>query len=226
MKLGDTLKVDTEQFPLREQCNSIIGAFKEEGITCYLAGGWLRDHVLGKEGKDLDFFLRDNQNKSCWLREEGLFELLGFDLAQGDTYKWAGQQYSQMTLTIVCKGVTYQFIYVGNEPASYIKLKFDYSINQIYYDGTDIHITPAFKKTLKTKQVIEVYRNPAVDNVRRRKYLMEKFPEFTFPAIDYKSSYDWSATTVAGKKVSAQQFYNQLAGLEVVNPPNFFDNAA
>jgi hypothetical protein len=220
MKSGDTLKVDIAQFPLKEQCDSIITAFKEEQVPCILAGGWLRDHVLGKPGRDLDFFVRDNHNHSCWLREEGLFELLGFDPSQGDTYKWSGQNYGHMVLTIVCKGVTYQFIYISSDIVLYIKQRFDYSINQIYYDGNTINVSPAFKKTLKTKQVTEMYRNAAVDNRKRKQYLMNKFPDFTFPATEYISPYDWGNIAVTS---STSKLFGQQAN-QIID--DFYNNAA
>ena len=189
-KLGNTLKVDTNEFPLKDTATKIIKEFEEAGVNCILAGGWLRDHVFGKQGKDLDFFIHDPNQKSCYLREEGLFELLGY--GAGDTYYWTGEEYSNPALTIRVAGQPYQFVYVNQTPKAYVKSVFDYSINQIFYDGETVTKLMAFTKTQKSKVVSKIWLNPYGNteeyNQRRLTMLQEKFPDFDFPKIEAKKA--------------------------------------
>lgn len=188
MKSENTLKLDTVDFPLRDITDNIIHAFQAEEMDCVLAGGWLRDAVYKIPGKDLDFFIHDPKNLSCYLREEGLFDLLGFDMEEGDTYTWEGKNYANKVLTINRKNQTYQFIFTKHNTKSHIKNLFDYSFNQVYYDGAEIQASSLFKKTYKTGVVsllCDVPQHPKLYEafVKRQEYLKSKYPQLTFPEI-------------------------------------------
>jgi hypothetical protein len=232
------LKADFN-FPHKEMALDFINFCNKEKTGCVLAGGYLRDIVLDKPYKDLDFFLHV-RTESPYLFEEGILEFLKFDYDK-DTVKDSGEMYGgNFNLKVEKDGITYNFIQIYMEPSNYVQRNFDYSINQIFFDGS-LKKSRAFLDTLKSKQVKAIMNT---QNVERLNYLKSKFPDYVFPEIevfkesDYMlslakkaikrpgASYEATVTlsqTALNNMLQAQaeqmQLYNQVYNQVVANPP-------
>lgn len=208
------MKVDFN-FPHKEIADIIIAKCKQENSVAILAGGYLRDHVLGKPFKDLDFFVYV-RNDNPYLFEEGLLDAIGYDFDTG-TMEETGEQYDGGTcLKITIDGLIYNFVQVYQEPSRYVSTRFDYSLNQLYYEGTTIKRSRAFLETIKSKQVKCI--NPP-KNPKRLEYLRAKFPEFVFPDLEKRKEASlWGTTQTKKGRLSAAQFDAATQGVQTATP--------
>lgn len=202
------MKVDSN-FPHKEVVDRVIHKCQSESAYALLAGGFLRDHILGVPFKDLDFFVyvpRENP----YLFEEGLLDAIGYDF-DSDTMEDMGEQYDGGScLKVTVDGLVFNFVQVYSEPARYVSTRFDYSINQVHYDSNVIKRSKAFIDTIKTGKVKCI--NPP-NNPKRLEYLRAKFPEFTFPDLEKRQEASlWGSTEHKKIKIKTPQYATLIPG--------------
>lgn len=148
--------------------------------SCFLAGGAVRDLLIGKKPKDWDIFF--NLGNSC---------IDNFLKDLGKTYGYPNmiiQFKSDNALSVLINGQQVQFIgkkYAGHP--DYVINRFDFTNSMGYYDiGTDkLVITPEMEKACenKTLQFNEDAFSPKLSPKRAKK--------FTDNGWDYDEDYRW-----------------------------------
>lgn len=199
------MKVDFN-FPHKTAAENIIHKCQSEGAYAVLAGGYLRDHILGKPFKDMDFFIYV-PNDNPYLFEEGLLDAIGYDFDTGFMEDMGEQYDGGNCLKVTIDSLIYNFVQVYQEPSRYVSTRFDYSINQLYYDGVTIKRSKAFLDTIKTRQV-KCINQP--NNPKRLEYLRAKFPEFVFPDLEKRQEASlWGSTEQKKVKIKLSQYAAQ-----------------
>ena len=151
-----------------------------------LAGSGLRDLILNKPTKDFGFFYFHGEEK---LNTSYLFDAIVPEVLNGEYYH---RQLEDFALLSRHQALQFQdelenvfeFIYTGSTFLDTIK-GFQLSINQIWYDGTEIKISDHFLKTYQTREVILFEKDylSSAAFVRGLEKMQAKFPEFDFTKI-------------------------------------------
>jgi len=151
----------------------------------FLAGGYLRDVVYNKAPKDLDFYFRfDTVRNFSYIFDEIFPKELNLEFVP-TTNKYPYSEYI----------VPYTFINTANNASvqligmhrsmNQILAQFDFSFNQIYYDGYKTFVSDLFLDTLKTGKVMPVTKTSMktpgmIDRVYK---FQQKFPNLDFNEI-------------------------------------------
>jgi hypothetical protein len=150
-----------------------------------IAGGFVRDLILGIKPRDADIYIEDRAG----LREE--LTALGLSPSTPIT-KYGGKHIK----TIYTDGSAVEVMIVGNTPSQVIQNSFDYGICMVAMDGKgQIFVTPAFNQDVRAK-TITCYIRPSLTPgqigkslLLRSQKLRSKFPEMEF-AVDVRYEED------------------------------------
>lgn len=142
-----------------------------------IAGGCLRDLTLGVKPKDVDIWVYNNvpsiNPETLGIEEEG------FEYVRS---AWTPRSLSMISVTtVVWKGVTFDIIRLRDKDIAAVD-RFDFGINQVWYDGKHIHTTPAFDLDVMNNTL--TYLNTAENYLRLERIVKDRIPRMLekFPA--------------------------------------------
>jgi hypothetical protein len=189
----------------------IMGYIGDCGV---IAGGSVRDVVLGLKPKDYDVFFFDFNQFSKITSQRGIFDVESQE-REVKSGAYLGKQYTVFNTTL--QGEVVQLIWQEDflhwNPFDDLKVnkcpknsknftgkdvvdRFDYTINMMYYDHKhDTFITPQARHAIKRRQIIfnnnhqSAFSNPvAIVNhmTKRMIYLAEKL-DYTIPLLTVKA---------------------------------------
>lgn len=143
-----------------------------------VAGGFLRDMVVGIPPNDLDVFISASMNEFPYVVEELLPSFAAkYGWRELYTPPSSSETFGGKLLTYEWDGLPVQFI-VNGKSLSYTLKSFDYSINQIWWNIYGLFASSAFMTTLRTGKVkkLNVPSKPG-----RQEALQSKLGMFTWP---------------------------------------------
>lgn len=179
--------------------NYILDLLKQHNINAVVAGGYIRDKVLGKRWNDIDVYIlsQDVTNNN----HTNPFSFLKDTLKSKDTTAivevGANQTYyhrSTGPLTVYETKmeprrdniVTYQFMFVDNYDSlhNYIMDWFDFGLCMCYYDGEKISLSNQFLHDAKNNKLTIAGRKITRRDIsyiknRHAKKLKKKYKNFT-----------------------------------------------
>lgn len=134
-----------------------------------IAGGCLRDMLLGVKPKDVDIWVYNNIPP---IDPESLgIEAEGFELVRS---VWTSRSLSMiMVTTVIWKGVTFDIIRLRDPNIAAVD-RFDFGINQVWYDGKHIHTTDAFDMDEMCNTL--TYLNTAENYLRLDRIIKDRIP--------------------------------------------------
>lgn len=142
----------------------------------YIAGGAIRDALLGRQPKDVDIFITTEKNYSSLDIIEKLTGINGLQiLTYGDTTE--RHDYSNVDILFNNTKIQIMNSYVGYSLENLI-LGFDYNICQYgyYYGGNVVYTTEGAKVLMSMLQIMELSPNDFLDP--------NKWPELEFVRIN------------------------------------------
>lgn len=149
-----------------------------------IAGGYLRDMILGVQPKDVDI----------WIYKQLPKELV-LDLPP-DSYKVLRRIPVQNSFAMKCivsvewRGITFDIIQL-RDPTIRAVDRFDFGLNQVWYDGKLIHTTPAFDYDQKNKTI--TYLNSSENYTRLDRIIKERIPRMRAKYPTYEvEGLDWN----------------------------------
>lgn len=135
-------------------CNNVLRLIQAVAPEALVAGGLVRDHLLGRPIKDVDVFV-STKDDAEW--DELLEELLDGPLRGGQTRFRCGATYKQWKMRPEVVGVIEIATHHDPRPINIIGLntpnfgpaavcgQFDFGICRVAYDGKQIYKTPEFE---------------------------------------------------------------------------------
>lgn len=145
-----------------------------------VAGGFLRDMIVGIPPKDLDLFVSVSVNEFPYVIEELLPSFAtkyGWKEIYTPPAPAVSESFGGKVLTYEWDGLPIQFV-VGGKSLSYILKSFDYSINQIWWSNSGLFASSAFMTTLRTGKVKQLN---IPNKAGRHEALQSKLGMFTWP---------------------------------------------
>jgi hypothetical protein len=139
-----------------------------------VAGGAVRDTLLGRPVKDIDVFYREPIIRTAGLKpmsSTAMKELIP------DFEPTIEQEYDDR-LAVWDDGNGLQFIQVPDFPedpiGNWIIQSFPCSLSEVWFDGTQLRMTRAFIEAVVRKELF--FKHNAKDGYRKR--IIEKYPDF------------------------------------------------
>lgn len=151
-----------------------IQKFDERAVV---AGGYLRDIMLGVQPKDVDIWIYNRLPKELVL-----------DLPP-DSYKVLRRIPIQNSfamkriISVEWKGITFDIIQLRDPTVRAID-RFDFGLNQAWYDGTSIHTTLAFDKDQRDETI--TYLNNSENYTRLDRIIKDRIPRMIAKYPTYK----------------------------------------
>lgn len=154
-----------------------------------ISGGYLRDLYYGKKPKDIDIFIPFKENKIEETQEyKSLIAAIEVPLKKDEKdnqnqeleYTEGNMRDEVFLVTKFNNGeIECDIIHVKNN-CDYVFDFFDFSINQIQFDGKKVIASDGFLNTAKTK-VIKILNKDSEEREKLRKNrILEKFNDFKF----------------------------------------------
>lgn len=168
-----------------------------------IAGGCLRDLTLGVKPKDVDIWV---YNSIPSINPETLgIEEEGFEYVRS---AWTPRSLSMINVTtVVWKGVTFDIIRLRDQDIAAVD-RFDFGINQVWYDGKHIHTTDAFDRDVWDNTL--TYLNTAENYLRldrivkdRIPRMLEKFPDRRVKGLRLNDDSVWTLSSAARRRLRA-----------------------
>lgn len=151
-----------------------IQKFDERAVV---AGGYLRDIMLGVQPKDVDIWIYNRLPKELVL-----------DLPP-DSYKVLRRIPIQNSfamkriVSVEWKGITFDIIQLRDPTVRAID-RFDFGLNQVWYDGTSLHTTKAFDNDQKAETI--TYLNNSENYTRLDRIIKDRIPRMLTKYPTYK----------------------------------------
>jgi hypothetical protein len=186
MKFNTYHLLDT---PLVTEIFQLHNKIKEHVPNVYLAGGALRDLVYGKIIRDFDFYFNfdDRLPNMSYLSDVVFPKQLGYifnGLGNEQSYESIGIN-TVYNFKSLLEKPKLQLIYFGINTIEKVVSDFDFSFNQIWFDGSEVKVSNAFLETLDTKKVTLI--NPKIRDMNsftiRVDKFQRKFPELNFDLV-------------------------------------------
>lgn len=144
----------------------------------YIAGGFLRDSLLGRPVKDIDVYilLGENAELKRFAHKPTVYKKMTSVTYEGDPSNCIRNVYQCTSagfdrINIITMGPYVNF-------SEFIENSFDIGLCKIYYDvgaGT-LHTTPEFEKDVRNKTLTVSHYSPENDHLRR---ILAKYPKYT-----------------------------------------------
>lgn len=151
-----------------------------------IAGGAIRDHLLGQKYKDVDIFLPMDSERDFDCDGDEIFGLsdygdgISFHMNDGEDIYPPGRGQVHSVWDVFKDEVLYQLIFVpAKVPTNWIRTHFDCSVCQAYHDGNDFHVSPMCEADMAAKK-ITIYQK-AIDQRWNLNHVLRISKKLQFP---------------------------------------------
>lgn len=165
---------------IHPEWNTVLSKVQEYFPGAKIAGGCLRDSLLGHPVKDVDIFIPVD---ALFTKEDVPFELsadLGLALVSESVYGQKANDLDSRDVMCVFRYAgeyTYDFVFAS--PTDCDIRTFDLSVCQIDYDGKTVGVSDDFMESLQTRKVYVMNVNRADRQAARMERILSKLTDFT-----------------------------------------------